>query len=129
MVKTDRNFVTVLLLSIVTCGIYGLIFWYNYTEDLNKVCQRDGKNTMNFILAMLLTMVTCGIYGFVWYYQIGERLNENSKAYGVQNDLTGASLLLWMFVGSLIVVGPYVAMYKMINTMNALSVEYNKTVA
>lgn len=48
MVKTDRSFWTVLLLSIITCGIYGIVFWYNYTEDVNVVCRRDGKKYDEF---------------------------------------------------------------------------------
>lgn len=128
MVKTDRNFWVVLLLTIVTCGIYGIIFWYNYTEDVNVVCRRDGKNTMNFIVTILLSIITCGIYSFVWYYQLGERLKENAQAYGVQADISGGSLLLWQILGSCIIVGPYIVQYKLIASMNALAAAYNANV-
>ena len=43
----QRDFWIYLLLSIVTCGIYGIYFWYKYTEDVNTVCYGDGQETMN----------------------------------------------------------------------------------
>lgn len=80
---------------------------------------------MNFIAAILLSMVTCGIYAWVWYYQLGERLRENAQAYGVEADISGGSVLLWMLLGSAIIVGPYVAMYKLIESMNTVAAAYN----
>jgi hypothetical protein len=44
-----RSLLTLILLSIITCGIYGIIFWYNYSDDMNKVCNGDGKLTQNYI--------------------------------------------------------------------------------
>lgn len=128
MVKTDRSFWLFILLTIVTCGIYSIVFFYNYVEDMNVVCQRDGKTSMNYILVLILSMVTCGIFGMVWIYQMGERIDENSKAYGITSSANGSSLLLWSILGSLICVGPYVAVYKMIEGLNCLAYEYNKTI-
>ena len=127
MMKTDRIFLMYLVLSIVTCGIYPIIFWYQYTEDLNIICAKDGKPTMNYIIVLLLGIVTCGIFLFVWYYQIGDRLEKNCQAYGVQTTTSGTTLLLWVLLGTWVVVGPYIAAYKMIEDMNNLSIAYNNT--
>lgn len=43
----QRKFLTYILLSIITCGIYSIIFWYSLTEDINRACQGDGENTPN----------------------------------------------------------------------------------
>ena len=74
-----KDWLKILLLSIVTCGIYGIVFFYQYGEDTNKVCAGDGKNTMNYLLALLLSAVTCGIFGLVWLYQVFARLEPCTK--------------------------------------------------
>ena len=71
-----KNWVTVLLLSLVTCGIYGIVYFYQYSKDVNTVCEGDGKTTQNYIVALLLGMITCGIYMWVWYYGVGARLEQ-----------------------------------------------------
>ena len=104
----QRDFWIYLLLSIVTCGIYGIYFWYKYTEDVNTVCYGDGQETMNYILVVLLSLVTCGIFTFIF--------QEN-----------GTSALLWYIFGSLICgIGPYIAQYSLIKNMNALATAYNE---
>jgi len=125
MIQT-RNFWTVLLLSLVTCGIYMIYFLYTYVQDLNKVCAGDGEEDMNFIKIILLSAVTCGIYGMYWYYCIGNRLQNNAARYGLTFQENGTTFLLWMILGSWIGVGPFVVMYFMVNNMNAIAEVYNQ---
>ena len=40
----QRSFVVYLLLNIVTCGIYGIYFWYVFTENLNQICAEKVPN-------------------------------------------------------------------------------------
>jgi hypothetical protein len=61
-----RSLLTLILLSFITCGIYGIVFWYNYSDDMNKVCNGDGKQTQNYLIVFLLSFITCGIYPIVW---------------------------------------------------------------
>lgn len=124
MIK-QRSLLTFILLSIVTCGIYGIVFMYKYAEDVNTVCAGDGKHTQNYIVAILLSIITCGIYSFVWYYGIGNRLQENAPRYGINFSENGTTVLLWMILGSYIVIGPFVAMNILIKNMNALGQAYN----
>ena len=42
MIK-QRKIAKYVLLQIVTFGIYGLFFWSEWTEDLNKMCEDDDK--------------------------------------------------------------------------------------
>ena len=39
----ERDFWLAMLLSIVTCGIYGIYFFYVMNEDINELCKKDGK--------------------------------------------------------------------------------------
>ena len=54
MVKTNRNMWVLILLSMVTLGIYPLFYWASVGEDVNKMCAADGKTTQNFWIAWLL---------------------------------------------------------------------------
>jgi hypothetical protein len=40
MIK-QRKIAKYVLLQILTLGIYGLFFWSDWTEDLNKMCEDD----------------------------------------------------------------------------------------
>ena len=61
MVKTNRNMWVLILLSLVTCGIYPLFYWAGVGEDVNKMCAADGKTTQNFWIAWLLGLITAGV--------------------------------------------------------------------
>jgi len=126
----ERNFWMLVLLSIVTCGIYAIYFWYVYANDMNKVCEGDGKETTNYLVVFLLSIITCGIYQFIWFYQVGNRMQENAPRYGLSFQENGTSILLWMLLGSLICgIGMYYAWYLMIKNMNALGAAYNSPAA
>jgi len=115
-----------LLLSIVTCGIYSIWFWYKYSEDMNIVCNGDGKTTQNYIIVLLLSIVTCGIYQFFWFYGLGNRLQENSGRYGVAMSENGSTVLMWMIFGSLLCgIGTFFAFHILIKNMNILAARYS----
>ncbi len=126
MIK-QRSLLTLILLTIVTCGIYGIIFWYSYSEDMNKVCNGDGKQTQNYIVVILLSFVTCGIYSWVWFYGVGNRLQENAPRYGLRFSENGTTVLLWMLFGSLLCFfGAFYAQYLLIKNMNSMADRYNQ---
>ena len=71
------------IFSVITCGIYGIYFWYCYGEDVNELCAEDGKHTPNYIVAWLLSLITCGIYGIYWTYNLASRLDTAGRKYQV----------------------------------------------
>ncbi len=124
----QRSLATYILLSIITCGIYSIVFWYNYTEDVNKVCQGDGQESPNYIVVWLLSTVTCGIYGIIWFYKQGNRLQTAGPRYNIQIQENGTSILVWMIFGSLLCgIGYFVAMNIFIKNMNAIAMSYNNS--
>jgi len=125
MIQT-RNFLTVLLLSLVTGGIYFIYFLYTYIQDVNKVCAGDGQEDMNFITMILLSAVTCGIYGMYWYYCLGNRLQNNAARYGLTFQENGTTFLLWMILGSCVGIGPWVVMHFMVKDMNEIAAVFNQ---
>ena len=122
----QRSLVTYILLTIVTCGIYSIYFWYKYAEDMNKVCEGDGETTTNYIVVLLLNVVTCGIYSFFWYFKLGNRLQTNAPRYSQNFQENGTTILMWMIFGSLLCgVGSFYAMYILIKNMNSIANVYN----
>jgi len=91
-----RNIVTAIILSIITCGIYGIYWFVVMTDDAKKV-SRDEQGAGGG-LAFLLTLVTCGIYSIYWHYKQGKRLYDAGKNYGVDiKDNSVLYLILGIF--------------------------------
>lgn len=88
-----RSVFSVILLTIVTCGIYGIYWFIAVTNEIeNDLADRSDGCCSSGISAFLLTLVTCGIYGLYWWYKeakrvafLGEirgaRIADNSVAY------------------------------------------------
>ena len=92
-----RDIVTCIILSIVTCGIYGIIWLVNLVNDINTVCQ-DDKSNQSAGTIILLIIITCGIYGIIYFYQAGSRMAEAGKKYGINiADNSTVYLLLSIF--------------------------------
>ena len=70
----ERSVVSVLLLSIFTCGIYDIYWTYVMAEDLNEREPEDPL--MNYILSILLSIITCGIYGIYWLYKFYKKIDS-----------------------------------------------------
>ena len=83
MVKTNRNMWVLILLSLVTFGIYPLFYWASVGEDVNKMCAADGKTTQNFWIAWLLGLITAGVFQLVWIYGVVERRNQRAGSASV----------------------------------------------
>lgn len=123
--KTNRSLLVLILLSLITFGIYALYFWHKYAQDMNTVCASDGKHTRGIWARIFFSIITLGIYDLVWMYGVGERISFNSHQKGIHCNTSGGSVLLWYLLGALIVVGPFVALHKLISGLNGLCTAYN----
>lgn len=123
--KTNRGMIKLILLSAITFGIYSLFFWHKYAEDMNIVCQGDGKHTRGILARIIFSTITFGIYELVWMYNVGERISANAHKRGIHCNVSGGSILLWYILGSFIFIGPFVALHKMIHGLNDLCYAYN----
>lgn len=126
-VRTDRSIGVYILLSLVTCGIYGFWFIYQLAKDVNQMCSADGKTTAGLGVYLLLCIVTCGIYSYYWMYQIGDRLQRNAPRYGMQFTESGTTILVWCILAVFTCgIGAYVAMYLIMKNANAMAGRYNQ---
>ena len=93
---TERNIATCIILSIVTLGIYGII-WMIYLNDDSNRLQND-PNAQSGGMVVLLTIVTCGIYGIYWMYKRGEIIDNYYASKGsVKPNNAVVYLLLSLF--------------------------------
>ena len=76
----NRNIVTTILLSLVTCGIYGIIWFIKLTDDSNTACGEPNQTSGG--MAFLFTLLTCGLYSFYWAYKMGEKMFKAGQRYG-----------------------------------------------
>ena len=76
----NRSIVTCILLSILTCGIYGIIWFISLTDDANAAAEETGPSGGT---AFLLTLVTCGIYSIYWAYMMGKKMQTAGEKRGV----------------------------------------------
>lgn len=124
---TDRSLAAYILLSIITCGIYGYYFIYAVARDVNVACADDGEETAGLGMYLLLSILTCGFYNLYWMYKLGNRLSSNAPRYGLSFQENGSSILLWKIFGALICgVGSFIGDYILIKNTNAICNAYNR---
>lgn len=87
----NRSIVTCILLSVVTCGIYGIYWFVKITDEMNALAEVENPTSGG--VAFLLTLITCGIYGWYWVYKMGENV-ETLKAR--KGEPAGSSLIIFI---------------------------------
>ena len=106
--KVERNIAVAIILSIVTCGIYGL-YWFVVLSDDVKDYSND-QEMMSGGVALLLTIFTCGIFGIYWAYKLGKNMftaqqmnnlpaTDNSVVY-LLLELFGLGIVAWAIIQS-----------------------------
>ncbi len=126
--RTNRGLLKLILLSLVTLGIYGLIVTAHISEDVNVVCSRyDGNKTMNYwLLIFLIGPLTLGIGYIVWMHKLCERIGKEADRRGLDCKFGASTFWLWNVLGSLIVVGPFIFCHKWLATVNAINQDFNQ---
>ena len=105
----NRNIALCVVLSIITCGIYGIYWLVCLVDDLNVASGRTGDTSGGVVF--LLSLVTCGIYGIYWMYKAGEKV-----AYIKQRntgEVDSSSSVLYLILG---IVGFGIVAYALIQS-------------
>ena len=125
--KTNRGMIKTILLSIITLGIYSIVFYSNISSDINIIASRyDGKKTMHYcLLIFLVAPITLGIGAIVWSHRICARIGNELRRRGVAYSFGAGTLWGWCVLGSLIGIGPFVFLHKLCKAMNLLCADYN----
>ena len=126
-VKTNRSLFLFIILTFLTCGIYGWYYYYSVAKDANIICAGDGEETAGLLKHILLLLVTCGIYEYIWQCQLADRLRRNASRYGVTIGENGTTVFLWMLPGSWCCgLGVFVAYHIQMKNINKLARAYNE---
>ena len=92
-----RNIAVCIVLTPVTCGIYGIYWIVCLTNDVNTVS--GDVNGTSGGMVVLLTIVTCGIYGIYWAYKQGEKLDFTKNNRGIPSSNSGVLYLILQIFG------------------------------
>jgi hypothetical protein len=114
-----RNIALCIVLSIVTCGIYYIYWYYCIARDFYN------SNTPNRIdtspgMIILLDIITCGIYGIYVYYKWGKQTQEIYNMYGLPGEDKSTMYLVLAIVTSYIGLG-FIVDALIQNDLNMLS--------
>ena len=77
MIGTYRLPIVLLLLTLLTCGLYCFYFMYVVTEEVNRYTGRNEQSPMGDVV---LTIITCGLWDVFWDYKIGKRMADMTRA-------------------------------------------------
>lgn len=97
-----RQIGMIILLSILTCGIYYFVWLYQTTEMLAEFNQ---DNDTNGGMVVFLTIITCGLYGIYWWYKIGLMFIESQQRAGRTYITDNKGLLLILSIFQLSIIG------------------------
>ncbi len=71
----------VLVLSMFTCGIYGLIWMFQAVGEINAAL---GEERFNLVKEIGLSIVTCGIWGYYFLWRLSEAVVDVQVAANVE---------------------------------------------
>ena len=107
-----RNPVTIILLSIITCGIYAL-YWYWVTKDqINKLADKEIIGSGLLILSFFCFPIIL----FVWY-KWDQTIQDISKQ---KNVGYSSNFILWVILAAVVGFGNFVMMFQIQDTLNRI---------
>lgn len=125
--KTNRGWLKMILLNLVTFGIYGIVFYSGISSDINVAAGRyDGKKTMHYcLLIFVVAPLTLCIGGIVWFHKLSKRIGQELARRGIGYSFGAGSFWGWNILGACIVVGPFIYLHKLCKAMNLLNANFN----
>ena len=125
--QTNRRMWKFMLFSLLTLGIYTIIFFIPFSFDVDKVApRRDGERTMNYLFAFILSLFTFNIVLMIWHYQMARRIETALEERSVTYDFSTTDFWIWYFVGSFLPFLQLVYFHKLCRAMNLLCENYNQ---
>ena len=93
----QRSIPMCVILSLVTCGIYGLYWYVCMNDEINQVSNH--LDDSSGIKCLLFTIITCGLYSFYWAYKTGNKVDEIKTLQGQTSSNTGIIYLVLSILG------------------------------
>jgi len=106
-----RSPVTVILLSIVTCSIYGIYWLYKTREDINGLLGREEISMALFICSIFIPFVV-----IVFWKKVDDALGEVCRQ---RNAPYSSNFILWVIL-LFFYIGEWVFIYQTQENLNKL---------
>lgn len=114
----ERNSVAVMLLPIVTCGVY-LYYWiYKTSEELRA---QTGDTSINPGTDLLLTIVTCGLWGMFVEYRNVQKVHAVMLQYDPSHKDQSQTVLILNLAAFVVGVTGFIATYMVQEELNQLA--------
>ena len=107
MIK-ERNIAVCIILSILTCGIYGIYWFCKMTSEVAETNNSEYHTSGG--TAFLFTLLTCGLYSIYWSYKMGKALDDIKVSRGMPASdrsviylllsIFGLSIVAWVLIQS-----------------------------
>jgi len=124
---TKRGLGKMFFLGILTLGIYPTVIWSRIVTEINIAASRhDGRRTMPYFAMLMLSPVTLGILPLVWFHNFCCRVGDELKYRRINYTFGPKAFWLWGVLGSLILVGPFVFVHKLMKAMNKINDDFNR---
>lgn len=115
----SRNIATCIILSIITCGLYGIYWFISMVNDINEASENGGPSGA---VVFLLSLVTCSIYRWYYMYKAGRDITTAQKMRGIDTDSNSGIVYLILSV-----VGLDIVSWALIqNELNKLAEEFGE---
>lgn len=92
----ERNIAIAIMLSFITCGIYGIYWFVKMTDEAKQLSSSDNAGGG---LAFVYTLITCGIYMIYWNYKMGKNMYEAGQKYGINIEDNSIIYLVLSLIG------------------------------
>lgn len=125
--QTNRSMWKLMILSTLTLGIYGIMFFIPFSFDLDKIDpKREREKTMNYAVAFILALFTFSIVVAVWHHHVADHIDEALKHRNIDYEFDTSDFWKWYFFGSYILIGPFIYFHRLCTAMNLLCQSYNE---
>ena len=92
---TKRSVASVVILTLITCGIYGLYWIYTTSNELQQV---SGVGKFQPIVTLLLTIFVCPVGFILFGYDAAVCMDKINADRGVTSDSMLGYILLGIFI-------------------------------
>lgn len=111
-----RSISSCIILTILTCGIYGILWFGNLNDEVNYLSEERSPTSGG--IAFLLCILTCGLYYFYWAYTQGVKID---RAYIIRNQVPPKHGILFIVLTFIPYAGGLITYCLMQNDINNIA--------
>ncbi len=125
---TNRSGVLFILLNIITLSIYGIVVLSHVRREVNEMgAGRTVKKLPPFFPMWLLGLITLGIAPLIWVSEVADRLDVYAAEHEITKPrITYAKMFVWLLIGWIIIVGPFIAWHCFFKVLNLVEAKMNE---